>query len=87
LKSPCQAAKPTSDAIQDTIDYGTVVARIRETLSEQSFMLVEALAEHLCQLLMQEFKTPWVKMKVSKPGILPGVKALGIVIERGKRFS
>ncbi len=77
----------TTDAIQDTIDYGTVVARIRETLSEQSFKLVEALAEHLCQLLIQEFKTPWVKIRVSKPGILPGVKALGVVIERGRKFS
>ena len=44
-----------SDAIADTIDYGAVVARIRQTLSEHSFQLVEALAEHICQLILSEF--------------------------------
>lgn len=71
-----------TDSIEDTIDYGQVVARIRQTLKENSFKLVEALAEHLCQLIMQEFGTPWIKIRVAKPGILPGLKALGVVIER-----
>ena len=74
-----------SDAIDDTIDYGQIVARIRETLAAHSFKLVEALAEHLCQLILTEFGTPWVKLKVGKPGILPGVKQLGVVIERGTK--
>jgi dihydroneopterin aldolase len=74
-----------SDNIQDTIDYGSIVNRMRETLASKSFQLVEALAEHLCQLIMQEFGAPWVKIKVAKPGILPGVKALGVVIERGRK--
>lgn len=73
-----------SDAIEDTIDYGLVVARIRETLKENSFKLVEALAEHVCQLILNEFKAPWVKIKVAKPAILPGLKALGVIIERKK---
>ena len=71
-----------SDAIADTIDYGAVVSRIRETLAEHSFQLVEALAEHVAQLILKEFKAENVKVKVSKPAILPGLKALGVVIER-----
>ena len=71
-----------TDAIDDTIDYGKVVARIRQTLAEHSFQLVEALAEHVCQLILAEFGAPWVKVKVSKPGILPRVKSLGVIIER-----
>lgn len=71
-----------SDAIVDTIDYGAVVSRIRETLNEHSFQLVEKLAEHLVQLILTEFKALNVKVKVSKPAILPGLKALGVVIER-----
>lgn len=73
-----------SDAIEDTIDYGQIVVRMRETLEEHSFKLVETLAEHSCQLILNEFDVPWVKMKVSKPGRLPGVKALGVAIERHK---
>ena len=77
LSRACQ-----TDAIEDTIDYGLVVARIRETLTEHSFQLVEALAEHCCQLIMQEFGALRVKIKVAKPNILLGLKALGVVIER-----
>lgn len=71
-----------TDAIEDTIDYGQVVTRIRDTLQQHSFKLVEALAEHVCQLILKEFGAPWVKIKVAKPGILPGLKALGVSIER-----
>ena len=73
-----------TDAIEDTIDYGVIVQRIRQTLAEHSFKLVEALAGHLCQLILDEFGTPWVRVKVSKPGILPGVHSLGVIIERSK---
>lgn len=73
-----------SDAIADTIDYGAVVGRIRETLTDNSFQLVEALAEHVCQLILKEFGALSVKIKVAKPGILPGLKALGVIITRGK---
>ena len=77
LSKPCK-----SDTIADTIDYGAVVSRIRETLTENNFQLVEALAEHICQLILKEFKAESVKVKVSKPAILPGLKALGVTIER-----
>ncbi|MDP1754418.1 MAG: dihydroneopterin aldolase, partial [Methylotenera sp.] len=58
------------------------VNRVRETLQENSFQLVEALAEHICQLILKEFSALSVKIKVAKPGILPSLKALGVVIER-----
>ena len=82
LSKACQ-----SDAIADTIDYGLVVSRIRETLSENSFHLVEALAEHICQLILKEFSAFSVKIKVAKPAILPGLKALGVVIQRGNNCT
>ncbi len=72
-----------SDDVADTIDYGAVVSRVRETLSKNSFQLVEALAEHLCQLILKEFGALSVKVKVAKPAILPGLKALGVTLERG----
>ena len=76
-----------SDAIADTIDYGAVVARIHATLKEHSFQLVEALAEHICQLILKEFGALNVKVKVAKPAILPGLKALGVVIERNNNHA
>jgi len=79
LSKSCQ-----SDAIADTVDYGEVVNRVRETLKENSFKLVEALAEHVCQLILKEFKAESVKIKVAKPAVLPGLKSLGVIIERSK---
>lgn len=74
-----------TDAIEDTIDYGRIVACIRQQLAEKPFRLVEALAEAVAQLVIREFGTPWIKVRVAKPGILPGVKQLGVVIERGAK--
>lgn len=76
-----------TDSITDTIDYGAVMARIRQTAAEQHFSLVEALAEYIAALIRTEFGAPWVKVSVSKLGMLRGVKRLGIVIERGERPS
>ncbi|MGH8751238.1 MAG: dihydroneopterin aldolase [Burkholderiales bacterium] len=74
-----------SDSINDTIDYGKVVARLRQTLSEQHFLLLERLAEHLAGLIMKEFGAPWVKVSVAKLGLMRGIKRLGVTIERGRR--
>lgn len=76
-----------SDHVADTIDYGEVVRRIRETLKQNSFKLVEALAEHICQLILKEFKALSVKVRVAKPAILPGLKALGVSIQRSGKTS
>ena len=73
-----------TDAIEDTIDYGQVVVMVRESLATHTFRLVEALAEHLCQRILTSYDTPRVKIKVAKPGIISGVKQLGVVIERYK---
>jgi dihydroneopterin aldolase len=74
-----------SDRIGDTIDYARVVSRIRATISENRFLLVEALAEHIAQLIMGEFHAPWVRASVTKLGALQGVKRLGVTVERGTR--
>ncbi len=76
------AAAAKSDAIADTIDYGAVIRRLDDSLQTSHFQLLEALAEHVCQLILSEFGAKRVKVKAAKPGILPGVKALGVVIER-----
>lgn len=74
-----------TDDIQDTIDYGQVVVQVRESLATHTFRLVEALAEHVCQLILTNYDTPRVKIKVAKPGIIAGVKQLGVVIERSTK--
>ena len=74
-----------SDKIGDTIDYSKIVARIEQSLAENRFALVEALAEHIAQLIMTEFGAPWIRASVTKLAALKGVKRLGVTIERGTR--
>lgn len=74
-----------SDRIGDTIDYAKVVARIESSLAENHFLLVEALAEHIAQLVMSEFHAPWIRASVTKLGALKSVKRLGVTLERGQR--
>ena len=77
--------KTQSDKIGDTIDYAAVVSRIEASLAEHRFALLETLAEHIAQLVMREFKSPWVKVSVTKLAALKNVKRLGITIERGSK--
>lgn len=76
---------PQSDNVQDTIDYAKVVETIKASLAERHFQLVEALAEHIAQLVMTRFGSPWIRVTVTKLGLIAEVKQLGVMIERGKR--
>lgn len=77
------ASAGASDDIRDTIDYAKVVGRLRADLAERHFNLLEALAEHVATLLLEEFAAAWVRVSVAKLGMIPGVKRVGIRIERG----
>lgn len=82
-----EIALPTSQAcltdnFEDTLDYALVVQRIKEILSQKHFNLLEALAEQIAQIVLVEFKSPWTRISVAKLDAIPGVKKLGIRIER-----
>jgi 7,8-dihydroneopterin aldolase/epimerase/oxygenase len=79
--------RPRSDKIGETIDYSKIVGRITQSLKENRFLLVERLAEHIAQIVMTEFRSPWVKVSVTKLAALKDVKRVGITIERGSRVE
>ena len=54
-------------------------------MEQSEFELVEALAEKICAIIIEEFKVPWVKLTLSKPGAVKGSRAVGVIIERGKK--
>jgi dihydroneopterin aldolase len=75
-----------SDDIADTIDYGKVANRIKEFATANDFHLVEALGEHIANIVRNEFGAPWVRITLRKLAIMRGVKELGIIIERGSKL-
>ena len=74
-----------SGKIGDTIDYSQVVGRIEQLFTEQHFLLLEKAGEAIADMIVRDFKAPWVKVSIAKLAPLRNVKKLGVVIERGKR--
>lgn len=71
-----------TDHFRDALDYALVVQRIHETLSQKHFSLLEALAQHIAEIILTEFKSPRVKISVAKLNAIRGVKKVGVCIER-----
>jgi dihydroneopterin aldolase len=76
-----------TDRLEDTLDYQAVAQRISAFAAASDFQLVETLAERLAELLLREFAVPWLRLTLHKPGVPPGAKAAGVIIERGSRNS
>jgi dihydroneopterin aldolase len=81
------ASAGDSDDIGDTINYATVVERLRAELGAQHFNLLEKLAEYVADLLLKEFGARWVRVSIAKLGMMQGVRRVGVIIERGARDS
>ncbi len=77
----------STDDVADTIDYGEVAGRISGALraAPTPLALVETVAERVAAIVRDEFGAPWVRVSVTKFAIVPGVRELGITIERGAR--
>ena len=72
----------SSDKVSDCIDYSRVTARIRELLAAQHTNLVEALAERIARLLLDEFGAASARVSVAKIGVLRDARQVGVTIER-----
>ncbi|MBF7997229.1 MULTISPECIES: bifunctional dihydroneopterin aldolase/7,8-dihydroneopterin epimerase [Rahnella] len=74
-----------SDDVNDCLSYADVSDAVIEHVSSQNFALVERVAEEVAALLLARFNSPWVRIKLSKPGAVAQALNVGVVIERGKR--
>lgn len=73
-----------SDDITDALDYAEIVKHLKDVLASRHFNLLEALAEHIAQILLKDFNAPWVKVSVAKLQAIRGSRMVGICIERGQ---
>jgi dihydroneopterin aldolase len=71
-----------SHDLDDTIDYSKVVARVRAILDRHDEQLLETLSELIVRTLIDEFRMPRLRLSLAKLNLMPGVKKLGITIER-----
>jgi dihydroneopterin aldolase len=90
LQIDLEIALPSSlacqtDNIDDALNYADIVRDIQKALASRHYNLLEALAESIAQILIEDFKAPWVKVSLAKLQAIRGSKMVGICIERGTR--
>lgn len=71
-----------TDFIGDTIDYGELRQRLHRLLQEHRVQLLEALAEQVARIAIDEFHAHWVRVRVAKPRKFEDTAAVGVQIER-----
>lgn len=70
------------DNIQYALDYKGLADRVTAFVSASEFFLVEALIEHVAQLVLREYAVPWVRARIKKPSALGRGAEVGLIIER-----
>ncbi len=74
-----------SDSIDDALNYKAVSKRLISFIEGSEFRLVETMAEQAATIVLEEFKVPWLRLRLSKPGAVRGAKDVGVIIERGSK--
>ena len=72
-----------SDNVEDCLSYADISEAVVKHVEGRRFARVERVAEELAELLMSRFNSPWVRIKVSKPGAVARAANVGVIIERG----
>ncbi len=75
----------STDNIDYALNYKSVADRLIGFIEGAEFLLVETMAEQVCQIVREEFGVQWVKLQLSKPGALRQSRDVGLIIERGER--
>ena len=71
-----------TDRIGDTVDYSELRLRLQRLLAEHQVKLLEALAEQIADITLNEFHAAWVRVRVAKPRKFDDLQAVGVQIER-----
>ncbi|WP_445663383.1 bifunctional dihydroneopterin aldolase/7,8-dihydroneopterin epimerase [Enterobacter soli] len=76
-----------SDDVNDCLSYADISETVINHVEGQRFALVERVAEEVAELLLSKFNSPWVRIKLSKPGAVARATNVGVIIERGHNLK
>ena len=72
----------TSGKLEDALAYAAIVARIKAFAKDNPHPLLERFSEAIAQIVLSEFGARGIRLRVAKLAPLPGVKEIGVEIER-----
>ena len=73
--------------VNDCLSYADISETVIGHVEGQRFALVERVAEEVAELLLKKFNSPWVRIKLSKPGAVARAANVGVIIERGTNLK
>jgi FolB domain-containing protein len=71
-----------SDQIEDALDYRALKKRVLAEAEASSFHLIEALAERVAAICLEEERVEEVQVRVEKPGALRFARTVAVEISR-----
>ncbi|ADZ90288.1 dihydroneopterin aldolase [Marinomonas mediterranea] len=71
-----------TDDLSKTLDYEAISNFIKQYCLENTFELIETLAERLCAKLMDVFEFESILMTLRKPGAVSAARSVGVKIYR-----
>ncbi|HOS43745.1 MAG TPA: dihydroneopterin aldolase [Armatimonadota bacterium] len=71
-----------SDRIEDSVDYRALKKRIIALVDASAYHLVEALAERIAALCLDDPRVRRARVRVEKPGALRFARSVGVEITR-----
>lgn len=76
--------RSTSDDLAQTVDYDALAQHIHDVAADAHLHLIETFAEQVCAKVLMDSRIDSVKMRIEKPGSVPGAACSGVEIERGR---
>jgi dihydroneopterin aldolase len=61
-----------TDALEDTVDYAAIAARVRSIVEGTSFALLERLGQEILDALFEDRRIESAEIALAKPGLLSG---------------
>ncbi|RJG40083.1 dihydroneopterin aldolase [Motilimonas pumila] len=74
----------SSDDIHLALDYAVLSQRVCEFANNNTFELIETMAERAAAMILTEFNVAGVELTLSKPGAVPMAANVGVKIVRGQ---
>ena len=74
-----------TDDLDDAVDYRTITKKIIEMVEKSEYFLVEALAEHVSEICLENPAVAKVRVSVEKPTALRFARSVGVEIVRERR--
>jgi 7,8-dihydroneopterin aldolase/epimerase/oxygenase len=76
-----------TDKLDAVVDYGRIVAAVRQIIDSRHFQLIETLAERIAEACLADARVLVAEISVEKPDILPGCRSVGVTIVRRRAAS